>query len=82
MKEVNTERAAMALMDYKADIAQISRAFIQNNPEFPPQVMVVGLMEIVVSLYREMSGATRDRFFAGANAMWDTMDKHARKTLQ
>lgn len=82
MNRTDTKRAAVVLLDYKADIAQISRAFIENNTDLPPQIMVVGLMEVTIGLYRALSGEDRQRFLTGINAMWDTMDEHRGEKLQ
>ena len=72
---LDTRHAAEVAMDYKVAVAEISAKFMDNHPELPPQVMTVALMEVTMGLYRQMTGASRERFMTGNEVMWDKMNE-------
>lgn len=71
----DTKYAAKVATDYKMAVAKISAKFMDDHPELPPQVMTIALMEVTMGLYRQMTGASRDRFMTGNEVMWDTMNE-------
>lgn len=75
MSELDTRHAAEVVVDYKRAVAAISAHFMDEHPELPAQVMTIGLMEVTMGLYRRMTGATRERFMSGADALWNAMDE-------
>lgn len=69
------EEYSTAAANYEQAVRAISVHFMDENPDLSPYVMTIVLMRVTMGLYRAMTTATRARFMAGTEAMWDEMDK-------